>query len=274
MSIITFTSDFGMNDVYVAQVKGVIYSINPKAIIVDVTHNIPAYDIMLGAFTISSLYKYFPDGTVHLVVIDPGVGTDRNILIIRADEQYFVGPDNGVFSLLVQRMQKEHLEADFYTLNASSYYREDFGNTFEARDKMAPVVARLSLGMDYRCLGEKISAIKKLKFPLPSVKSNSVKGSIIYIDNFGNLITNVYIEDIKKDIAHSGIKLNDLTVKLASNVVISGLVESYGHVDRGNPCAIINSSGYIEIGINMGNAAQAMGAKLGDVVLIEFREGK
>ena len=277
MSIITLTSDFGTNDVYVGLVKGVIYSINPDVTIVDITHNIPSYDIISCALVISDLHKYFPAGTIHMVVVDPGVGTERNILMVEGNKQIFVGPDNGIFGMLVKNMQEKQLDTEFYLINAPKYYRRDYGNTFDARDKMAPVVAHLSLGLSHDVFAQEIKSIKEISIPFPTVCEDILQGNIIYVDNFGNLITNIHNKDVEKGLARCGVSWHDVTIKIGNIItnihVIYGLSESYGNRGKGEPCAVIGGLGYLEVSINMGNASQRLGVKKGDSIFIVFRRG-
>lgn len=190
MNIITFISDFGGKDWFVSAVKGEILKLNPEAKIIDITHNLEPFDIKQAAFILKMVYKNFPKGTIHLAVVDPGVGSGRKPLIVFSDDHYFVGPDNGIFSYI-------------YNNNSVVYeiiVKKKVSCTFHARDIFGPVAGKISLGIDLNKLGKIISKFQKFSFPQIRHKKNRVYGEIVYVDHFGNLITNIPIKFALKKI--------------------------------------------------------------------------
>ena len=186
--IITLTTDFGEADYYVPAMKGVIHTINPAAEVIDLTHLIPPHDIYAAAFTLMCCYKDFPRGTIHLVVVDPGVGSSRRPILVAAGDYTFVGPDNGVFSYIYQREQS----ARIVHLTAEHYFRPTVSNTFHGRDVFAPVAAYVSKLVDWQKMGEEISDPVRFNTPTPVVLSDkAIRGHVIHIDRFGNVITNI-----------------------------------------------------------------------------------
>ena len=185
--IITLTTDFGTADNYVGCIKGVILSINPNVNIVDISHEIKPYDITGCCYFLSSFYKYYPPNTINVVVVDPGVGSSRKPLLIRADDYYFIGPDNGVFSTVLEN--SSHTE--IYHLTNSDFFAKFVSNTFHGRDIFAPVSAYLSLNTKITEFGEKIENINLIDYDKPKVSDRQIVGKIIYEARFGNLITNI-----------------------------------------------------------------------------------
>ncbi len=190
MNAITFISDFGQKDWFVPAVKGEILKINPEVNIIDITHNVAPFDIKQAAFILKMVYKNFPDGTIHLAVVDPGVGSKRKPIIVFSNRYYFVGPDNGIFSYIYDK------DSVVYEINV----QRNVSYTFHARDIFGPVAAKLSIGIDIKKLGKRI--YRYTKFPFPSIKRQKGKifGEIIYIDSFGNLITNIPVKFLLKNI--------------------------------------------------------------------------
>ncbi len=182
MSIVTFLSDFGEKDWFVSAVKGEILKVNPEVCIIDITHNIEAFQIKQAAFILKMVYNNFPKGTVHLAVVDPGVGGSRKPIIVLSDGHYFVGPDNGIFSYVYKNPVVYEITV-----------KKDVSNTFHARDIFGPVAARISLGAKLNQLGRRIYKFTKLPFPKIKKSGNKIYGEIVYIDHFGNLITNIPI---------------------------------------------------------------------------------
>jgi len=241
--IITLTTDFGNEDNYVACMKGVILSINPFVRIVDNTHNLDSFDVEKAAFNILNMYRYFPAGTIHVAVVDPGVGSRRRSIIVSADEYYFVGPDNGIFGYIIEKCRNVQI----YSATKEDYYLPQPSSTFHGRDIFAPVASHLSLKIPPGTFGNKISNYKKLKFIKPSVKNNEMTGKIIYRDKFGNLVTNISSN-------HAG-KISNIKI---DNIVIPRLSNTYSDVKKGEFLALIGSSGYLEISVNRGSAADVV----------------
>ena len=238
--IITLTTDFGIDDHYVGSMKGVVLGINNEAVITDITHGIPKYDIFKAAYTLRGFYKYFPQGSIHVVVVDPGVGSERRPIIVQTQESIFIGPDNGVFSFVL----KESKSVNVFEITNSEFMLEDLSSTFHGRDIFAPVAAHLSLGVDIQDFGEVLKNPISLEIRKPELKGDEIVGEVIYVDSFGNLVTNIPGDLLK---GYSKVQLGEL--------IIDSVAGSYQDVARGNLLAIIGSSGLLEISINQGSAA-------------------
>ena len=241
--IITLSSDFGLRDHYVGSMKGVILGINPDCNIVDITHEIPKYDVFRGAITVRNFYKNFPKDTIHVVVVDPGVGTNRKPIAIKTEYGVFIGPDNGVFSFIYD----ESKQLNIYEITNTSYMLPEVSNTFHGRDVFAPAAAHLSLGIDIKELGGKIQSPVLLDIEKPKVSDSELVGNVIYVDSFGNLITNIP-SDLTKD--YDKVQIGEL--------IIDSVASSYQDVEKGEILAIVGSSGYLEISINQGSAAKVI----------------
>ncbi len=239
--------------------KGVITRINPRATLIDITHGIQPQNIQAAAFALAMCYRFFPKRTVHLVVVDPGVGGNRNAIAVQTDDYFFVGPDNGVLSWALAR---EHIRAT-HLLQNEAYFLHPISGTFHGRDIFAPVAAHLSRGLHISKLGPKLEKIVQLPPLTPSRLKRTITGRIVYIDRFGNAITNIAETDlVGADSAtaevHIGRKLK------------CGLAHCYSAVARGNPVAVFGSTGMLEIAVNCGNAAQQFGLQVGEKVLLRL----
>lgn len=239
--IVTLTTDFGIKDYFVGVIKGVILSINPNATIVDINHQINPYDIFGAALNIKNSYKFFPQGTVNLVVVDPGVGNKRNPILVNTDNHFFVGPDNGVFSFIY----KDSISYKIYKLENEKYFLDPVSSTFHGRDVFAPVAAYLSLGESSERFGKEILDPQSLDVPEPEFVKNKINGEVIYVDQFGNLLTNIESRSVDK---------NDKI--LIDNKVLKGVSDSYSDVEIGKLVAVYGSSGYLEIATCKDNASK------------------
>lgn len=248
---IALLTDFGTRDYFVAAMKGVILSINPKAVIIDITHEIPPQDVWTSAFVLKSAYKWLPSGTIFLAVVDPGVGTERLPLIIKTRRYYFVGPDNGLLSLAAE---EDGVEA-VYKIEAKL---PRISTTFHGRDVFAPAAAYLSLGIEPRLLGVPVKSWIKLEFPAPRVEDNVIHARAIYVDRFGNVYTSAREEAFQ--IAQYG---DTLCFEAEGRIIKAKFVETYGRARAGETVALINSEGYLELAVAMGNAASTYGLKPG-----------
>jgi len=243
MSIITFLSDFGDNDWFVSAVKGEILKINPEVQIIDITHHLNPFDIKQSAFVLKMVYKNFPQGTIHLTVVDPGVGGKRKPLIISSGGYYFVGPDNGIFSYVL----KKPIVYEIYVTKSAS-------STFQARDIFGPVTAKITLGMDLELLGKRIDKFLKFHFPEIKKKGNKIYGEVVYIDNFGNLITNIPVK-----IAIKKIYLNKFfSVEVKKFYQMAKFEEAI---------ALEGSSGYYEIACYKGRANTKLNMNIGNGII-------
>lgn len=252
--IITLTTDFGLSDPYVASMKGVILSINPKADIVDITHDIPPQDVIAAALALKACVPYFPTGSIHVAVVDPGVGGSRRAIVARNKRTYFVGPDNGILT--------EFLDgADVHEITSKRFVLKNVSNTFHGRDIFAPAAAHLSKGALIKQFGPKVS--DPVLTPLPELKKQGrdYVGEIISIDRFGNLVTN-----IPGELLHKGKK----AVVSIRNKRIAKTVKSYSEAKRGELVAIVGSLGLIEISASMADAAKKLKAKKGDKVALKI----
>jgi hypothetical protein len=270
-AVITFTTDFGQADSYTAAMKGVALDINPQAVLVDICHSITAQNIAQAAFVLSTVHEYFPARTVHLVVVDPGVGTDRRAVILRTSHADFVAPDNGVLSYIIRHYATGQAESVSYRLEPEDnleaiaitrpqFWRSPVSNTFHGRDIFAPVAARLSLGISPSEFGDPVDSLVVLPAAGPErLPDGTLIGHILHIDNFGNLITDIRSSDLPQD-------NQELTVE-AGGQSIHGISLTYG--DGKDLLVLLGSSGYLEIALSGGSAGSFLNAKAGDEVKIK-----
>ena len=257
--IITLTTDYGTNDHLVGTLKGVILKINPEVTIVDISHDVTPYDLLDGALTIGSSYSYFPPRTIHVVVVDPGVGTERRPLLVTGDTQYFVAPDNGVLSLVYEREENILVRH----ANVEHYYLQPVSKTFHGRDVFAPLAAWLAKGAQASAMGEEITDYKKFAMPKPKAADGVSKGVVLRVDSFGNIITNFRPEDLPATAIENG------TLQIAlGNHSVNKLVDTFAKGIPGEPFAYIGSNGFIEIAINRGNASKSLGIGRGAQVTL------
>ena len=257
LPVVTLLTDFGTTDYFVAAVKGVILTINPSVTIVDITHEIPPQDIESGAFNLLTCYRDFPAGTIHLSVVDPGVGSARRAIVVSAGSQLLVGPDNGLFSYVLDRERS----AETFHITAQKYFRQPASTTFHGRDVFAPVAAALSKGVEPRALGPRIRDEVRLA-PLAPVKrkGGKLEGRIIHIDRFGNCITNFTRADLPES---EEMKL------LVKRKAITTFRKFYAaeHRSKDELFAIWGSAGFLEFSVNGRSAAKLLRAKRGDTVI-------
>jgi len=257
--IVTLTTDFGLNDHFVGTIKGVILDIVPEATIVDISHAVQAFDILDGALSIAQAYSYFPTGTVHLVVVDPGVGTARRPIIASTDRYHFVAPDNGVLSLMYAREERLHVRE----ITSDHYFLQPIMNTFHARDIFSPVAAYLAKGVDSLKFGDEITEYVRFNAPRPKpAGGNSLRCVVLKVDRFGNLITNVTAEDAPALFAEQSPSFKIV----AGKSEISSRKISYAEGTPGEVFAIVGSMGYLELAANRGSAAQIAGVGKGSEV--------
>jgi S-adenosylmethionine hydrolase len=258
--IITLTTDFGTSDHLVGVMKGVILNINPAARIVDLNHHVTPFDVLDGALSIANAYKFFPPRTVHVVIVDPGVGTDRRPLLVSCDKQYFVVPDNGILSIIFEREEciVRHVTSEHYFLNPISA-------TFHGRDIFAPTAAWLTKAFQTEAFGEEITDYVRFTMPKPKTAGQIVKGIVLRTDAFGNLMTNLTIEHVPLEAVESG------DVKLSvGGKEIRKLVQTFALGSAGEPVAVFGSAGFLEIAVNRGNAARTLGANRGAEVTLDL----
>jgi len=259
-SIITLTTDFGSADHLAGTMKGVILNINPDAEIADITHHVLPYDLLDGALVIGQAYKYFPAKTIHVVVVDPGVGTERRPLLVSAGTHYFVAPDNGVLSMVYEREEQltvRHITSDHYFLQPLS-------TTFHGRDIFSPVAAWLSKTWQSNAFGEEVTDFVRFTLPKPKPAGKGVKGVVLRADNFGNLLTNLAAEDMPQVIAGTSFKMR------VGNAEISKFAQTFSEGGPNEPVLLMGSSGFFEVAVNRGSAAKVLGANRGAEVTVEF----
>ena len=264
--IITLTTDFGNNDHFVGAMKGVILDIAPDAQIVDICHAVQAFDVLDGALTISQAYSYFPNRTVHVVVVDPGVGTARRPIVASCDKYHFVAPDNGVLSLVYAREPRMHVRH----ITADHYFLQPVSNTFHARDIFSPVAAYLAKEVDALKFGDEVEDFVKFTAPKPkAVDENRLRGVVLKVDRFGNLITNITPQDAPMLFQPDakGFKI------IVGSREITEIHSAYAEGAPGEVVGILGSMGFLEIAANRGAAAQLTGAGKGSDVSIILGEG-
>ena len=254
--LITLLTDFGDRDYFVASVKGVILNINPQAQIVDLSHHVTPHDVADAAYLLKSCYRYFPDGTIHVAVVDPGVGTSRRPLLVSSSRYYFVGPDNGLFTHIYQDetgVEVRHLENRQYRLDSE-------GATFDGRDLFAPAAAWLTKGQPLGSFGRLVPNYERLPISEPSWDKHAMVGEIVYIDRFGNLISNLTAYHIRE--VRGVTKRADPYIRIVG-LTIDSLVRSYGEGSADTPQALINSNGYVEVLLKEGRAADRLNVARG-----------
>jgi S-adenosylmethionine hydrolase len=260
MTVITLTTDFGTREGYHGVMKGVIYTIAPQVKIVDLTHAVPPQDLYAAAFILEINVFYFPEGSVHVIVVDPGVGTERRAIAGRIHGQYFVAPDNGVLTRLLLRAEKEGWAQEFVTLDRPRYWLEDVSSTFHGRDIFAPAGAHLAAGVRLEDLGTPTTDLVRLPVSHPRRSAEGVSGEVIHIDHFGNAITNIRREDIAY--------LNEVRVLIGGRV-INGLAKTFGEDPHGTLLVLWDSSKYLMVS-EYGGLNQ-IEVKVGDAVVVEGR---
>lgn len=263
-TVITLTTDFGLHDEYVGIIKGVILCTCKDAVIVDLTHDIEPQDIVAAAMSIGDSFRFFPNGSVHMVVVDPGVGSDRRILAVKAAEHLFIAPDNGVLTRLLTEKDFQ----DAFQVNNRNLFAKSISHTFHGRDIMAPVAARLAGGMDVHLVGPRLSRQQCCRIPLPTATfvNGNIFGEVIHIDHFGNVRTSITTDDLSTIPPH---------VKLEISIGghrISGICTAYADRGTGDIVALLDSRNHLEIAVNSGNAALKLGCRLEDKIIISPTE--
>lgn len=259
-AIITLTTDFGLNDHFVGAMKGVILEIAPEAQIIDISHAVQPFDILDGALTISQAYSYFPSGTVHMVIVDPGVGTARRPVVMTGDRHLFVAPDNGVLSLIYARQERisvRHVTTEHYFLQPRS-------NTFHGRDIFSPVAAYLAKGIEPDRFGEEIDDYVRFTAPRPKpLDERTLRGVVLKVDRFGNLITNITPPDAPQLF---GVAPPAFKIAIGNKVQATRICANYAEGAPGEVFGILGSMGFLEVATNRGSAFQLLGAGKGSEV--------
>jgi len=259
MSIITLSTDFGIKDGYAGVMRGVIFGIAPEAEVVDLTHLIGPQNIYEASLLLDRHAPYFPDGTIHIVVVDPGVGTARRPVAARLGGQRFVGPDNGILTLLLQRAERLNWPVEIRELTEKKYWRPEISHVFHGRDIFAPVAAHLANGVPLEALGPRLTDPVRLTLQLPERTPRGLRGAVKHIDHFGNIASNLHHDDF------DDLDPGQATVRIAG-VEIRGLVRTFGERAPGEVVALFGSTGDLIISMVNGNAGQKLNAKVGDPV--------
>ncbi len=259
--IITLTTDFGSQDYYVSAMKAVILGISPHVRLVDISHDLPPQDIMAGAWILKNTAFLYPSGTIHLAVIDPGVGSSRRPVLVKVKDQFFVGPNNGLFSLVVE--SEEHR---VFELTNRKYWRDTVSPTFHGRDIFAPVAAWLCEGEAMENFGRELQELTTYRWAKPISDDEGIQGWVMHIDRYGNLITNIPHSFIRKFNLFSAFRI------YVGNTILKEISASYSDVPDGEAVAMIGSSGMLEIAINKGNAERMLGVEKGAPVSLVIQK--
>jgi S-adenosyl-L-methionine hydrolase (adenosine-forming) len=261
VALITLTTDFGTGSPYVAAMKGVIYCLNPAATVVEISHEIPAQDVRHAAVVLEDVTDLFPPGTIHVVVVDPGVGTDRGLVFVRIGRQNYLAPDNGVLSRLARR----RAPAKIIRLAEQQYWLQPVSATFHGRDILAPVAARLSLDLDPDWLGTPQERLVMLEWPEVCAEPQAVSGSVLLADGFGNLITDITAAML------AGRTKSPSPRTTCGGHSVDGLSRTYGDQPAGTLVALVGSSGRLELAVVGGSAAAMLGVGAGASVAVEWK---
>ena len=256
LGLITLTTDFGLHDGYVAAMKGAMLAIAPDASLVDVSHDVPSRDVASGAYVLSSAYRYFPAGTVHLAVVDPGVGSARRAIAVESADYLFVGPDNGLFSGVFQLEPSWNV----FEITNAAFFRSVVSPTFHGRDIFGPVAAHLSNQVPSAELGPPVANPIRLDAWTVQERDDEVAGRIVHVDRFGNAISNL---------GRRRIGDGEVRVRVRNNL-FEGICRTYADVPDGEALVLFGSEETLEVAINGGNAARELGLRRGDRVTVEL----
>jgi len=259
--MITLTTDFGLKDPYAAEMKAVILGISPNAVIIDITHEVAKFNVRMGAYVLSSAAPYFPRGTIHVAVVDPGVGTQRRPILIQTKQGFFVGPDNGILVLAAENQGIKRI----YAITNPKFMLSKVSSTFHGRDVFAPAAAHLTSGVNPAEFGPEIREVAKPEFAKVTRRKNLLVGEVLHVDNFGNIITNINEVEIAR------VRVKDtVNVELPGRKLKLKFCRAYAEAKPQEPLALIGSQGYLEIAMNQGDAAAEFNTKAGDKVTVSL----
>jgi len=259
--IITLLSDFGLKDPYVAEMKAIIMTICPEARIVDISHFIEKFNVRMGAFILASGARYFPDGTIHIAVVDPGVGTRRRAILVETKRAFYVGPDNGLLMLTARREEIKRV----YSVTNPKFMLPRVSSTFHGRDVFAPAAAHLARGTPPTCFGPEIKDYEIPHFAEALLQTGKVVGEVLHIDHFGNIITNIMSTELEK----AGVKSKQrLSVRLKTRSFHANLCRAYGDAAPRGVLAVVGSHDFLEVAVNQGSASERFNASVGDSVAV------
>ena len=256
--LIALLTDFGTRDHYVAAMKGAILSICPNAKLIDISHEIPRYDLVTASLELSATYRYFPLGSIFLAVVDPGVGSARRGLAARAGDYFFVAPDNGVLTSVFQELEPNVM----VSLTERFYAHETVSRTFEGRDRFGPGAAWIAKGSEVSKLGSPFKNYHRLTIQVPEVCGECIKGAIVRVDHFGNLVTNISLRVFQELSGNGSVKFE------VGNFLIPRLVETYGDIAAGEVCGLFGGTGHLEFAANANSAAELLGVSSGLSVIV------
>lgn len=256
--IVTLTTDFGTKDPYAGIMKGMVLAANPGAHLVDITHEIPAHDIFNAAFTLARAYEYFPAGTVHVAVVDPEVGEKRKNIAIMTGQYIFIGPDNGIFTMVLQKEKPLEIRE----IRNPPFVAEQVSNTFHGRDVFAPCAGQLSVGREFSEVGPEVKGVVSLKYPRSTQSGNILKGEIVSVDSFGNMISNIPEHIFRSFTGKQNYEIYFATVRFDT------IHRHYSDVPPGSPLVLFGSSGYLEISMNSGSARDYFMTAAGSTVTV------
>jgi S-adenosylmethionine hydrolase len=259
MPVISLMTDFGLKDGNVGVMKGVIWSIAPETQISDLSHLITPQNVREAALILARSAPYFPENSIHVVVVDPGVGTSRRPMAAKIGVQYYVGPDNGTITLLLERAEKEGWAAEFVDLNKPEYWLPNVSYVFHGRDIFAPAAAHIAIGVPLKDMGTPFDDPVKLELPKPEKTADGWKGEVIHIDHFGNVASNIRIETLGEALK----EMDKISVRLGG-VEIDGLVNTFGEGAVGELVALMGSTGNLIVSVVNGSAAARLNVKVGD----------
>jgi S-adenosylmethionine hydrolase len=262
--MIALFTDFGTRDAYVAQLKGAILSIHPTAQLIDLTHEVDAFDVRAAAYLLDASARYFPAGTIFVAVVDPGVGTARRpVLVATQADKWYVGPDNGLFTRVIEREQLKLA----HVLTQSAYFLRQVSATFHGRDIFGPVAAHLARGVEPAQFGGRLTSVVQLPYTPPQRQGQTMTGEVIYLDHFGNIVTN-----IPSTMLTDCVPGQEVVCRLATHIQVMPFVETYGAGPEGQLIGLINSNGEFEIALPRGAASARLGVKVGAKVVLTFGE--
>ena len=263
MSVITLMTDFGIKDGNVGVMKGVIWGICPTAQISDLSHLIGAQNIREGAYVLARSVPYFPKGSIHIVVVDPGVGAQRRPMAAQIGDWFYVGPDNGTITGLLERAEQAGWQADFVELNQAKYWLQNVSYVFHGRDIFSPVAAHLANGVSLAELGSPFSDPIRLELPKPEKTKDGWRGEVTHVDHFGNISTNIRVENLG-----DAMKQKENIIVRLNGIEINGLVNTFGERPVGELIALIGSTGNLGIALVDGDASAKLGVKQGNEILV------
>ena len=266
MTVITLMTDFGIKDGNTGVMKGVIWGICPTAQIADLSHMIPAQNIREAAYIFARSVPYFPKGTIHIVVVDPGVGTARRPMAAQIGDWFYVGPDNGTVTGLLERAEQEGWQTTFVELNEKKYWLPTISYVFHGRDIFSPVAAHLANGVPLHDLGMLFDDPIRLELPKPEETNAGWRGEVTHIDHFGNISTNIRVEHLR-----DAMQAKEKIIVRLNRSEIDGMVNTFGERPAGDLVALIGSTGNLGIAVVNGNAVQKLGTKVGDAVEVVYK---